>query len=129
MGYTTWILVAVFSISFALFLGGYNSALNVIIENGVGSSEGMTALTTSLLSAFIISVGGSVAYSLLGSSYSVTFVIPALFISSFLFTFLLAPITVLYALPLPTDIQYLLFGTIGIILIAAFMQFVRGANS
>jgi len=129
MGYTTLILVVVFSISFALFLGGYNSALDVILENGIGSSAGMAALTASLLTAFLISVAGSITYSFAAGSSSVNFVIPGLFISSFLFTFLLAPITVLYALPIPTEIQYLLFGTIGIILIAAFMQFIRGATS
>lgn len=128
------LLFLLFCISFMLYLGGYQSGLLMMESSwmgagtGIGSDAFMGSLITSLIAGFIGAILGGVASRAVAGSYSVIFSIPAGFITAFLGSFMLLPISFIFEPAMPDVLKIFLGGLLYISLIAAIISFIRGMD-
>lgn len=132
MGLGTNLLLLTFSISFVLYLGGYTSGFLLLWSSwgggGIGTAALMGSLITSIVVGFIGAIGAAVASRAVAGSYSVMFSIPAGFITTFLASFMLTPLSFLWDPAMPEIMRYFLGGFLGILLVSTIITFIRGAD-
>jgi hypothetical protein len=115
-----------------LYLGGYKSGLMMMLSSwgggGIGSDALMSSLIISLVAGFGVSLLAGVASRAIAGNYSVMFTIPAAFITTFMGSFMLLPISFIFEPTMPIEISYFLGGFLYITLIATIISFIRGGD-
>ena len=135
MGMITNLLLMLFTISFFLYLGGYQSGLLMMMDNwggagaGIGSDAFAGVLIGSLIAGFAgAAAAGAISGGFLGSQ-SVIYTIPAGFITTFLGSFMLLPISFIFEPAMPLVLKIFLGGFLYICLISAVISFIRGVDA
>jgi len=132
MGIGTNLLLLIFSLSFFLYLGGYQSGFQMMLYDwsggGIATDTLISSLIASLIAGFIGAIAAGVASRAVAGSYSVFFSIPAGFITSFLGSFILLPMSFLFEPAMPELLRLFLGGFLYITLIATIISFIRGGE-
>lgn len=121
-------MIILFCVSFALYLGGYESGFMAWIEEGIGSGSGMNILIGSLITAFGVGVGTGIVAGPFGGGYSSIYVIPTVVIGTFLASFFLLPISFIFEPTLPLSIKIFLMGILNILIMGTLISFIRGVD-
>lgn len=129
--YGTVALVLLFSISFALYVGSggeYASNFMLLIQelNKPGVNIWNAVLDSILSPEILIGTVATIAAAGL-SSYSVTYTIPAL-ILGVIANYVLFPLSFLSDTGMPTELGWLIFGLLNLLLITALISFIRGKD-
>jgi hypothetical protein len=125
----TVLVILLFTITFALYLGGYTSYFLKYYNKVEGKINPIDIFrSTEFLSSVGLGLAGGIAASLFGGGYAVFFTIPLAFTTFFFMNYFVFPLSFFSEASLPLEIRLLLFGFFVTLEILTLISFVAGRD-
>lgn len=125
----TVLVILLFAISFALYLGDYTSYFLSYYSKVGGKINPIDIFTsTEFKIATGLGLAGGVAAGLFGGGYAVFFTIPLAFVAFFFLNFFVFPLSFINEVGLPIELRMLLFGFFVTLEILTLISFVSGRD-
>jgi hypothetical protein len=125
----TVLVISLFTITFALYLGGYTSHFLSYYNKVEGKINPIDIFkSTEFLTSVGLGLAGGIAASLFGGGYAVFFTIPLGFATFFFLNYFVFPLSFFSEVSLPLEIRLFLFGFFATLEILTLISFATGRD-